>query len=369
MTQASRDLAPIARQFQIYGDFVSAAPYGSGHINETYAAIYNQSGVKIRYIFQRMNTNVFQNPRGLMSNVAHVTGHLRAKLEAMNATDISRKALSLVPARDGNFYIDDPEQGFWRVYLFVEGAKTYDVLEHVGQAHQAARAFGEFQNLLADYDGPRLTETIPNFHNTPRRFEAFQKAVAEDVMGRAKDVQPEIDFAMSRETLANRLLVLQQSGEVPERITHNDTKLNNVMLDDATGEGLCVIDLDTVMPGLSLYDFGDMVRTACNPVPEDHPDFEQAIARKDMFKALAAGYLLGTSGTLLPVERENLVVAGELLTYECGIRFLMDHLQGDTYFRIHRPGHNLDRCRTQFALVRSLERQASEFMREVRDLK
>jgi hypothetical protein len=365
MTQAARDIAPICRHFQIPGEFVSAAPYGSGHINETYAATYHQGGIPTRYIFQRLNTNIFKDPQGLTANVAHVTKHLRAKLVASNATDIDRKALRLIPARDGKFYLDDPEHGFWRAYFFIEGAKTYDVLEHESQAYKAARAFGEFQSLLADYDGPRLTETIPAFHNTPRRFDAFKKAVAEDVLGRAKDVQAEIDFALSREALTDRLLALQRSGELPERITHNDTKLNNVMLDDTTGEGICVIDLDTVMPGLSLYDFGDMVRTACNPVPEDHPDFEQVVARKDMFKALAMGYLLGTAGTLLPVERNNLVVAGELLTYECGIRFLTDHLQGDTYFRIHRPAHNLDRCRTQFALVRSLERQASEFMKEV----
>ena len=369
MTQAVRDIAPVCRQFQILGDFVSAAPYGSGHINETHAAVYNQGGIPIRYIFQRLNTNIFKAPEGLMANVAHVTEHVRAKLAAADVTGISRKALTLIPTVDGKFYVNDPKDGFWRAYLFIEGATTHDVLEHEDQAYKAALAFGEFQSLLADYDGPRLTETIPGFHNTPRRLDAFKKAVAEDVMGRAKDVRAEIDFVLSREALADRLLALQRSGEVPERITHNDTKLNNVMLDDDTGEGICVIDLDTVMPGLSLYDFGDMVRTACNPVPEDHPDFEQVIARKDMFTALAKGYLLGTAGTLLPVERENLVVAGELLTYECGIRFLMDHLQGDIYFRIHRPGHNLDRCRTQFELVRSLEQQASEFMKEVRDLR
>lgn len=368
MTQAARDIAPICRRFQIPGTFVSAAPYGSGHINETYAAVYNQDGQQTRYIFQRLNTNVFREPHGLMANVANVTKHLRTKLVASNATDIGRRALRLVPTLDGKFYVDDPESGFWRAYIFIEGAKTYDVLERDEQAYKAAKAFGEFQNLLADYDGPRLAETIPGFHNTPRRFETFKKAVADDVLNRAKDVQAEIDFALSREALTNQLLALQHSGEIPERITHNDTKLNNVMLDDATGEGICIIDLDTVMPGLSLYDFGDMVRTACNPVPEDHPNFEQVIARKDMFKALATGYLVGTAGTLLPVERENLVVAGELLTYECGIRFLTDHLQGDTYFRIHRPAQNRDRCRTQFALVRSLEQQAAEFMKDVRDL-
>jgi hypothetical protein len=368
MSQAVRDIAPLCRRFQILGDFVSASPYGTGHINETHAVIFNQGGTRMRYIFQRLNTNIFKDPHGLTDNVVHVTSHIRKKLTAANIKAVSRRVLIPIAANDGGYFVDDPEYGFWRAYIFIEGGTTYDVLEHEMQAYKAALAFGEFQSQLADYAGPRLTETIPNFHNTPKRFEAFQRAVAEDVQGRAKDVQPEIEFALSRKPLADRLLSLQRAGDVPERITHNDTKLNNVMLDDTTGEGICVIDLDTVMPGMSLYDFGDMVRTACNPVAEDCPEYTKVVARLDMFKALAAGYLKGTAGTLLPVERENLVTAGELLTYECGIRFLMDHLQGDVYFRIHRPNHNLDRCRTQFELVRSLERQSDVFMREVRDL-
>jgi aminoglycoside phosphotransferase (APT) family kinase protein len=362
------DLAQVASRFQIPGRYLGAAPHGAGHINETWAATWDQGGCQVRYILQRLNTNIFKDPKGLMANVAQVTAHLHHKLLAQGATGVHRRALSLVPAIGGGLFLEDPDLGFWRVYRFVEGARTFDLLEHEGQAYQAARAFGAFQSLLADYDGPRLTETIPSFHHTPRRFQALRQAIREDAAGRVREALPEIDYALGQASLTDRLTALQGSGLVPERITHNDTKLNNVMLDDETGEGLCVIDLDTVMPGLSLFDFGDMVRTACNPVPEDHPRPEEAVARQDMFLALAAGYLQGTGGALLPVEREHLAVAGQLLTYECGIRFLTDFLQGDPYFRIHRPAHNLDRCRTQFALARSLEAQGPGFMKAVRDL-
>jgi hypothetical protein len=201
-----------------------------------------------------------------------------------------------------------------------------------------------------------------------RRLEALKAALAEDPLERAKGAEPEIAFALTRETLAGRLLALQASGLLPERITHNDTKLNNVMLDELTGEGLCVLDLDTVMPGLSLYDFGDLVRSACNPVAEGDPDLSKVVARADIFEALAAGYLAGTAGTLLEVEREHLALAGQLLAYECGLRFLTDHLQGDTYFRTARSSHNLDRCRSQFALLRSLEDQADTFRKAIRSL-
>jgi len=305
-----------------------------------------------------------------MENVANVTGHIRGKLEQDGNTDISRRVLTLVPLRTegggpGPLYLDDPEVGFWRCYVFIEGAHTYDVLEREEQAFEAAKAFGRFQHLLMDFQGPRLSETIPAFHNTPGRFQALLEAVALDPLGRAQYVACELDQVLARERLAGSFLRLHAQGALPERITHNDTKINNVMLDDVTGEGLCVLDLDTVMPGLSLYDFGDMVRTACNPVAEDERDCSHVVARGDVFEALVKGYLLGTTGALLPVEREHLVVAGQLLTYECGIRFLTDHVLGDTYFRIHRPGQNLDRARTQFALVKSLEAQQDAFMKMI----
>jgi hypothetical protein len=361
-------LERIFRAFDINGDFISAEPYGTGHINDTYALTVDQAGQRVRYIFQRLNTNIFKDPRSLMGNVQRVTEHILGKLLAAGAHDVSRRVLTLVPTRDGGCYLDDPDLGFWRAYLFIERARTFDLLETERQAYQAARSFGTFQGLLADYGGPRLSETIPFFHHTRHRFETFQQAVASDPVGRAAEVEQDIAFAFGREALVDCLLDLQAAGEIPERITHNDTKLNNVMLDDVTGEGVCVLDLDTVMPGLSLYDFGDLVRSGCNPVAEDEQDVSKVVARGDIFEALAAGYLEGTGGALLPVEREHLAVAGQLLTFECGLRFLTDHLQGDTYFRIHRPGQNLDRCRTQFALVASLETQANAFMNRIRAL-
>jgi len=358
-------LRTVVGRFLIEADFVSARPHGTGHINDTFAVTCDQGGRRIRYLLQRLNTRIFREPRALMANVEAVTGHIRRKLEA-KGLPCSRRVLTLVPAREGGApFVDDPGLGFWRAYVFIEGARTYDVLESTAQAFQAARAFGAFQALLADYDGPALTETIPAFHHTPGRFRRLQEAVARDPHGRAAACAPDLDFAMGRAPLAPVLTDLQASGALPGRITHNDTKLNNVMLDEETGEGVCVVDLDTVMPGLSLFDFGDMVRTACNPLAEDDPDVAGLEAREDMFMALAEGYLEGTVGALLPLERDLLVTSGQLLTYECGLRFLTDHLEGDTYFRIHRPGQNLDRARNQFALLRSLERQEAGLRRRL----
>lgn len=361
-------LEQVFRDFGLRGDFSGGGPYGSGHINDTFAVDVDLAGTHARYLLQRLNTAIFKDPVGLMANVEHVTEHLRAKLEAAGARDATRRALTVLRTREGRCYLDDPATGFWRAYLFIEGARTYDLLDNPAQAYQAAKAFGTFQGLLADYEGPRLNETIPFFHHSRRRFEALRAAAVGDPLGRAREVGRELDYAFNQEGLVDRLLDLQAAGAVPERITHNDTKLNNVMLDDATGEGICVLDLDTVMPGLSLYDFGDMVRTACNPVPEDHPDPSAVVADVAMFCALAEGYVAGTGGSLLPVERDHLAIAGELLTFECGVRFLTDYLLGDTYFRIHHPGHNLDRTRTQFALVASLQAQAGQLAKCIRQL-
>jgi hypothetical protein len=256
----------------------------------------------------------------------------------------------------------------WRCYIFIEDAKSWDILETPQQAFEAAKAFGMFQRDLMDYDGPRLFETIPLFHHTKSRFSVFQKAIQDDTKNRAASVKKEIDFALSKESLASSLLSLQERGEIPERITHNDTKLNNVLLDNKTGEGICVLDLDTVMPGLSLYDFGDMVRTATNPVAEDELDVSKVKVQADMFEAIAKGYIEGTAGALLQIEKENMVTSGKLLTFECGIRFLTDYLQGDVYFKTKREAHNLDRCRTQFALVKSLEEHEEKLMGFVKGL-
>lgn len=352
----------VLKQFNILGDFISADPYGNGHINDTFAVVFNQGGTDVRYILQRINSNIFKNPVKLMENIVHVTEHIHGKAKTRGANDVSRRVLTLVQTLKGENFVCDQDGSVWRCYIFVENSKSWDIIETPKQAFEAAKAFGAFQCDLMDYKGPQLFETIPMFHHTPGRFATLQKAIQEDVKNRAVSVKSEIDFALANENLANSLISLQEKGIIPERITHNDTKLNNVLLDNKTGEGICVLDLDTVMPGLSLYDFGDMVRTATNPVAEDELDLSKVVVQVPMFEAIAKGYLEGTAGTLLPVEREHLVTSGKLLTFECGIRFLTDYLQGDTYFKIKRENHNLDRCRTQFALVKSLEKHEERLM-------
>lgn len=353
------DLAAVSRLFAIPGDFLGAAPYGSGHINDTYCANYSQGGTAIRYIFQRVNHNVFKNPVALMENIGRVTAHARARLAESGAPDASRRALTTLPSLDGNPYAHDADGNLWRVYLFVERATGHDIITSPEQARQAAKAFGEFQRLCADLPGDRLFETIPDFHHTAKRFARLREAIAADPRGRAAEVAPEIDFALAREADASRFVDAMAGGEIPERVTHNDTKLNNVLIDDATGEGICVIDLDTTMPGCALYDFGDMVRSATNSAAEDETDTTRITSRMEIFRALAEGYLSTARAFLTPREKAELVFAGKLLTFECGIRFLTDYLEGDTYFKIKHPLHNRDRCRNQFALVRSIEAQSA----------
>jgi hypothetical protein len=360
------DIRTIRKSFEIYGDYIAAESYGSGHINDTYRASFNQGGTPIHYIFQRINHNIFKNPPALMENIERVTTHIFNKLKGGETT---RHTLIIIKSEDGKVFHQDAEGNFWRVYIFIEKAKTYDVIENETQAYQAAKAFGEFQKDLVDLPGARLHETIPDFHNTPKRFEALEKAIAADIAGRVKLTGPEIDFVLKRKGDASLLLNLNGQGAIPERITHNDTKLNNVMLDDKTGEGICVIDLDTVMPGLAHYDFGDMVRTGASPAAEDEKDLSKVKMRFNMFEALLRGYLASAKDFLNPAELEHLPFAGKLITMEIGIRFLTDFLSGDVYFKIRHENHNLDRCRTQFALVSSIEQQMDRMMQLLKTIK
>ncbi len=350
-TPSLDEMRAIAAPFAIHGKLLSAERYGSGHINDTYALCFDQAGAPVRYIFQRVNHNIFKNVPELMENISRVTAHVVAK----TAGGDSRAALTLVLTRDGAPFYKTACGNFWRVYLFIEKARTYDAVEKPTQAREAARAFGLFQQALADLPGARLHETIPNFHNTVSRFAALRKAAEADVAGRKKEVQAELDFAFAREADAGRLLALVAAGKIPERVTHNDTKLNNVMLDDATGAGICVIDLDTVMPGLSLYDFGDLVRFAGNTAAEDEIDQEKIQVSLPVVDAIVEGYIAGAGDILTPAEWDNLIFAGKLMTYEVGLRFLTDYLQGDVYFKTKRPGHNLDRARNQLRLVARIE--------------
>ena len=345
------DVRSVARQFHIAGEFLSAEPYGSGHINDTYCVAYNQGGTRVRYLFQRINHHVFKNPLALMENVERVTTHLAAKVTV--EPDASRRVLTLIPARSGAGCFRDADGNVWRAYIFIERARGYDAVETPQQALSAAKAFGRFQKLLADLPAPRLHDTIPDFHHTPKRFTALERAIEADLANRAAQAKPEIEFALRHREMCGVLL----AANLPERVTHNDTKFNNVLLDDATGEGVCVIDLDTVMPGLALYDFGDMVRTTTSPTKEDERDMAKVQMQFPMFEALARGYLSSAGEFLTPAEKNLLPFSGKLITFEIGLRFLTDYLAGDMYFKVSRNGHNLDRCRTQFKLVESIAAQ------------
>ena len=355
-TAVPPELHAIIPAFPLPGRLVSAALHGSGHINETYAAVFADGAGTRRYVFQKINHRIFKNVPGLMDNVRRVTAHIAAKVRAASGEAAARRVLTLVPVRDGQSFAQDAAGGYWRVYDFIEGAHTVDRVTSEAQARAVAAAFGEFQAQLADLPGGRLHETIPNFHHTRSRFDAFRRAVAADAKGRAAEVAAEIEFASAREADSDVLLDLLVRGEITERVTHNDTKINNVMLDDVTGQTVAVIDLDTIMPGLPLYDFGEMVRTSASSTLEDDPDAGNMRVQLPLFRALVEGYLASAVGGVLnATERAHLGFAGKLMTYENGLRFLTDYLQGDTYYKIKHPRHNLDRCRTQFALVRSIE--------------
>jgi aminoglycoside phosphotransferase (APT) family kinase protein len=357
-----QDIGAIARRFEILGDFSRAVPYGNGHINDSYCAEFCLNGVATRFILQRINHHVFSNPVAVMENIQRVTSHLATQVEGQ--PDAERRVLTLVPSRDGQAWIRDEEGSYWRAYRFVERARSYDTVQSPQQAFQAAKAFGQFQKMLTTLPAPRLHDTIPDFHHTPKRFAALKRAIATDAAGRAAQARSEIDFALAHESIVSGLL----DPDLPERVTHNDTKLNNVLLDDETGDAVCVIDLDTVMPGLAPYDFGDMVRTTTSPAAEDERDLAKVEMQFPMFEALVRGYLASAGEFLTAAEKQLLAFSGRLITFEIGIRFLADHLNGDTYFKVHREGHNLDRCRTQFALVRSIERQEEAMNRLVASL-
>jgi len=343
------DLAAVCAKFPEAGKFVSGIPYGTGHINDTFKVETD----KHTLILQRVNTSIFKQPEQLMDNVVRVTSHIAKKIAESKSGD---KTLLVLFSADGKPFVYDDNGNFFRCYIYIDQARTFDIIENSDQAYQAAAAFGQFQNLLSDMEG-RLYETIPNFHHTVSRLETLKQAIKADKLGRLKEVAPEADFILKREKECSVLLDLQKEGKIIERTTHNDTKLNNVLIDDATGRGICVIDLDTVMPGLPHYDFGDMVRTGTSPAAEDETDLSKVTMRFEMFEALLRGYLSAAGKFLNPLEKSLLPFCGKLITMEIGIRFLTDYLEGDVYFKIKRPQHNLDRCRTQLKLVASIEEQ------------
>jgi len=333
--------------------------YGSGHINDTFLVIVNEGKEEKKYILQRMNHDIFKDITGLMNNVSGVTSYLR-NIIIREGGDPERETLNLVPDMDGKLHYTDSIGCHWRVYLFISEATTYNQVEKIEDFYQSAKAFGHFQNLLAGYPVEKLTETIPAFHDTPKRFKDFLLAVGEDICGRADSVREEIAFVMDRKAELGTIMELQRSGQMPYRVTHNDTKLNNIMIDDRSGEAICVIDLDTIMPGASVFDYGDSIRFGANTAAEDETDLSKVTLSLELFEAYTKGFLEGCAGKLTDIEVEMLPMGAKLMTFECGMRFLTDYLQGDTYFKIHREMHNLDRCRCQFALVKDMEEKWSE---------
>ena len=333
--------------FLLDGKPVSCQRYGCGHINRTYLV---KTDAGRRYIFQRINSLVFPDIKGLMENIAAVTGFLAARVEE------PRGSLRLVPALDGAWVWVDGEGESWRVYDFIEDSLCLQQPERPEDLYESAVAFGCFQNQLSDFPADTLHETIKDFHNTPDRYRKFHLALEADALGRAAGVREEIDFALKREAAAGALQALREDGSLPLRVTHNDTKLNNVMLDAKTRKALCVIDLDTVMPGLAAYDYGDSIRCGAATAAEDEKNLDKMGLDMSLYETYARGYL-HSCRSLTALEKETLPLGAKLMTLECGLRFLTDYLEGDRYFAIARPEHNLDRARTQFRLVADMEKK------------
>ncbi len=361
-------IARIGDQFAISGEFQYGEELCNGHINTTYRACYlTEDGIQERYILQRINDYVFKDPVMVMKNVEKVTRHIRWK--TMRRRNSVGQPLTLYPARGGRSYIILPEEGgMWRCYNNIEGTHTYDVVENTRQAYQAGNAFGAFQELISDMNPEDIRESIPDFHNTPKRYEALLRSVEADVEGRVANCEAELAMLKTWSPMFSRLVDMQAAGELPTRITHNDTKINNVMLDEETDEAVCVIDLDTVMPGLALYDFGDMVRTATCTASEDEEDLTQVVMQLPFFESLTEGYLDAAHEFLTQAEIEQLPFAGWLITTEIGMRFLTDYLDGDKYFRTEKPEHNLIRARNQLALARSIQSSLPRMEKFVRRL-
>lgn len=353
MTLGRKDEA--LAQFRYEGTLVEERPYGSGHINDTYLLTYENEGKKpLKVILQRMNSEIFTAPEELMENVLHVTDYLRKKIVEKGG-DPDRETLNVIPTMDGKPYFIDSTGEYWRSYKFITGATCFDQVESPDDFYQSALAFGNFQSLLADYPAETLHETIKGFHDTRARFQVFKKAVEEDVCHRAASVQKEIQFVLDHEDVANVFPEMLDKKEIPLRVTHNDTKLNNIMIDDETGKGICVIDLDTVMPGLAMNDFGDSIRFGASTGAEDEKDLDKIWCDMELFDIYAKGFIEGCNGKLTEKEIDLMPMGAKVMTFECGMRFLTDYLEGDHYFKVHREGHNLDRCRTQFKLVSDME--------------
>jgi len=359
------DYQAIVSNFKIKGKPVSCERYGEGHINETYLLVTDDHGKEVKYILQKINHNLFKNVDRLMNNIRLVTEFNRKKILEKGGNP-DRESLSLVYTNSGEpYYHCDKCNGYFRIYIFITDAIAYQIVEKPEQYYQSAVAFGEFANLLAEFDATQLYEVLPDFHNTQKRFNDFLSSLERDSAGRSSSVQKEIEFVLARKHYCDRIVNLLKSGEMPTKVTHNDTKLNNVMLDTETDKYVAVIDLDTIMPGSICYDFGDSIRFGCNTAAEDEPNLDKVNFSIELFEEYVKGYLSSLKNSVTKIEKDNLAFGAILMTYECGMRFLADHLDGDVYFRTHRENHNLDRCRTQFKLIEDMESRFEEMQKIV----
>lgn len=348
------EISEILSHFSTAGKFVACVPIDEGHINNTFRVEYKVGDKSIYHLLQQINTDVFKNPDELMANVDRVTAFLRDKIIAAGG-DPERETLYCKPADNGKKYILDKHGKAWRLYNFVGDSFSYNSIDSPEIFFKAGKAFGNFQKQLADFPSDRLYETIPDFHNTAKRYANLMNAVKTNRSGRAQNVAAEIDFARARKDETYILLGKTLTGELPMRVTHNDTKLNNILFDRATGEPVCIVDLDTVMPGLSLYDFGDAIRFGANTAAEDETDLSKVSLDLDLYEQYVRGFLTSAGDSLTQAEVECMPLSAKLMTLECGMRFLTDYIDGDIYFRVAYPRHNLDRCHTQFALVADME--------------
>ncbi len=363
----NQKLVEISEQFSLVGSPISIEPYGNGHIHDTFCVTCKKGVQSVRYILQRLNQEVFKQPNKVMDNISRIVAHLDNKQSAQKSLHSKTRSLHLIKANDGGFWFE-VNNAFWRLFSFVEGTYTIEVVTSKKIVYEAAAAFARFQHDLIDLPGPNLHETIPDFHNTTKRLAQFEEALSADVCGRAKECSKEIILVKKYEELAYLADALMKSKNIPKRVVHNDTKVNNVLFDKKSDQGVCVIDLDTVMPGSILFDFGDMVRTATVLEPEDSSRCAKMTIQKDLFCALVKGYLSEAKVFITPDEIDNLVFSAKLITFEVGVRFLTDYLAGDRYFKTDYKEHNLVRCRNQFQLLNSLEVQEKELEKIVQNL-
>ena len=347
----------ILKHFAIYGEYTGASSFGSGHINDTFRSSWNQAGTTVRYTHQRINQNVFTRPNEVMENILRVTEHIREKNRAAGETECSRRTLTVVPSRDGKPWVRDSEGGWWRTYCFVENAHSRESISSPDEARFLGASIGRFQKQLSDLPPPRLHDTIPDFHNMEKRYLRFYDALEKDAHGRAKNAADEIDFMKENEERGAVLIRALREGKIPERICHNDTKINNILVDDTNSDALCVIDLDTVMPGTSLFDVGDLIRTVTTNAAEDERDLSRVKVDTLFYEALLDGYLCEAMEFLCAEELALLAEAGRNITQIMALRFLTDYLEGDHYYHTSRPEQNIDRCRSQCALIRSMDMQ------------